>query len=117
MQDVGPERALVYATIRRAVLDAAGMAGLRAWENKKFKREAAEWLFNWHHDESVPWSFRWCCDQLEIDHRSTQRAIVQELRSGRAARQGKGSGRGHGAIGEFLMHSAESPTQAEVYFL
>lgn len=116
MSDVGPELALIWATIQRAVLDAAGI-GVLPSEKKTLIRRARRWLFEWRlskDDEPPVYSFPWCCQELQLCPWKTRRSIIIELRSWRTGQHG--SGMSNCRIGSFLTNAPDSPTQMEVYF-
>lgn len=113
----GPEKALIWNVIKRAVLDAAGVIGLTHWEAKRIKREARAWLYDWEwRDEYrlTAFTFPWCCEQLGCCPFEARRKIISELAKGRPGHglnQQKSTG-----IGGYFADHPNTPTMLEVYF-
>lgn len=65
-QPHNPERNLVVAVIRRAISDLAG--------NKNERKDARIWLFHGK-SKRIPFSFRWCCRELDWNVNAIRRAL------------------------------------------
>lgn len=110
------EKALIWQVVKRAVLDAAGLAGLTKWERRQFQCEAKVWIFSCSPDDhKYPFTFTWCCIELDMSPVEVRRHVREALDRktvGHGLNRHKATG-----IGAFFADVAESPTQAEVYFL
>lgn len=83
-----PEKELIAGMIWGAINDAmVPDANLSTYRSSKYrvgdKRAAIDWLFDESDEFSVNnWSFRGCCDILEIDTDSFLKAIKEKLKTG-----------------------------------
>lgn len=70
-QTGSPERRLLLAILERAILDYVG-------NDAREVAEAHEWLFD---EDAIParaqFSFKWICEQLDLDHKS----IAEKIRA------------------------------------
>lgn len=67
-----PEKALVFDVIKRAIEDALGRYKILSTDTRQIQREAEAWIFSL---SIQPWSFKWCCDQVDIDFKLIRKFI------------------------------------------
>lgn len=64
----------MVAVIERAVLDACSGGSLGSDNEtakgrcKDYRMEARQWIMAYDSDPNTPFTFRWLCDQLDVDH-------------------------------------------------
>lgn len=60
------ERALLWAIIERALMDAQGKV-FGEWDPALVSKRAKIWLFRWEDaDVDTPFTFPWCCSFLDL---------------------------------------------------
>lgn len=115
MHYTGPEKGLIWAVIKRAVFDAAGLADGGAWSAARTKREARRWLYDWHEsDTSFEFTFPWCCEALDLCPFETRTKVQSEIRQGHITHSSKNK---TVAGARLFFDAPDSPTEQEVHFL
>ena len=111
------ELALLWATLKRAILDAAGLANLSSRsENKVAANRAKRWLYLWEQSDcKKEFTFPWICEHLDICPHNTTKLIREQLAKGIPGNDG--NNRNKFRTYDFFYDRPETPTLAEVYFL
>lgn len=108
------ERALLWAVIECAVMDAQGKV-FGEYDPELVSKRAKIWLFRWKDsDISIPFTFPWCCSFLDLCPDTTRRRISKLLKTG-------GVGEKEHTMRQWNMTAffkdLSSSTDSEVYYL
>lgn len=71
-----PERKLLAATLERGIKDAAGMFDIKTEKPRVEQSSALLWVLS---ADDEPWSFRWVCDELDMDPGTLKAAILRAI--------------------------------------
>lgn len=63
-----PEHRMLWAMLKRACVDATG-------RDRKFRRDASEWLFTCQDDPLPEFCVEWVCLHLDVDPESVRRIV------------------------------------------
>lgn len=108
------EKKLLYAIIERAVLDLQGKDANDIM-GRYHMRRADAWLFYWRSgDEGEPFTFPWCCQELDVCPSELTRKLRKIVDSG--AKFNPYSKLGMKRLGDAIEHQPESATEREAYF-
>lgn len=74
---LGPERALLFAVLTRAVADCSITYDYNGCKPNDLRREALRWFYHYWRkpNDNAPWSFRWVAEHLNIGQWGCNRII------------------------------------------
>jgi hypothetical protein len=77
--DDSPEKNLLIAVIARAVSDALGGIVIDG-DGQRERASALAWIFSIRDDDyHTPFSFAYCCSELDIDQKPIQRRVAKAI--------------------------------------